>query len=233
MPAVANAVRARAYGYAGIERADERRTRPAGRACRHHRNCAARPDPPACGRPPDSRSWPRQKAWLTVTLPAMPCARVRSTIMPIVNSPSSPGSCKWMSIGLPCFSASPKIVSRWPFGSLSIDEGSRPPTTSAPSRQRLVHEFHRARPDHHAGLRESDDLDVDEVLVVLARRHHALDALQTVNRVDIDVAADMGRAARDRERHLAGRLARRIEAELRLHLALIGRSCRQGCSPRR
>ena len=77
---------------------------------------------------------PRQTAWLTVTCPFIPRARVRSMIRSMLKQPSWPGSCRWMSTGLPNRSAKPKTRSSCPFGSRSMAQGSRPPTTSAPMR---------------------------------------------------------------------------------------------------
>jgi len=75
---------------------------------------------------------PRQKAWLTTTLPCMPSARVRSRMRSSEKAPIVPGSWRWMSTGFPCLSASPKTVSRCRTGSRSMAQGSIPPTTSAP-----------------------------------------------------------------------------------------------------
>ena len=104
---------------------------------------------------------PRQNAWLIVTLPCMPSAAVRSRISSIEKAPISPGSCRWMSTGLPCFCASANTASRWPLGSRSMAQGSRPPTTSAPIASAWSISSTRAGTHQHAGLREGDDLEVD------------------------------------------------------------------------
>ena len=100
-------------------------------------------------------------------------------------------------------------------------QGSSPPTISQPALIACVHQLQRAGPAQQPRLREGDELDVDDVAPVVARRHHALDAPQPVLGVDIDMAADMGRAHQRATARLPGRLARRLDVEPLLVHALI------------
>ncbi len=87
--------------------------------------------------------------------------------------------------------------------------GSSPPTISQPGLHRLVHQLERARPAQQAGLRKATSLDVDDVAIVVAGASSPLDAPHAVVGVDIDMAADMGRAHQRGLDGLAGRLPRK------------------------
>ena len=80
-------------------------------------------------------------------------------------------------------------------------------------RHRLVEQFERPGAAQQPGLRKGDDLDLDDVAILLARPHHALDAPEAVIGVDIDMRADMGRAHPRGLHRLPGRLAGGIDIE--------------------
>ena len=63
----------------------------------------------------------------------------------------------------------------------------------------LVEQFARARRRHDAALRKGDDLDRHPVAMRIAYRHDLLEIPQSDLRIDIDVAAHMGRSLRDAE----------------------------------
>lgn len=50
-------------------------------------------------------------------------------------------------------------------------------------------------------LREGDDLDVDDVLILLPQRHDALEGTQAADRVHVDMGADREGAVFDRLEH--------------------------------
>lgn len=87
--------------------------------------------------------------------------------------------------------------------------------------QRLLHQLGRVGPAEQSPLRERDDLDVDDPGQPLAAGEHALDAAHADLRVDVDMAANVGRAQRDGAKCLAFRLRRGVEAQPRLEAALV------------
>jgi hypothetical protein len=97
---------------------------------------------------------------------------------------------------------------------IAVDRaGIEPADDLAAGLHRRIHQFQRARPAQQAGLREGDEFDIDDVPPGVARRQDALDAPEPVLGVDIDMAADMGRAE-DRGLHgLTRRLARGFDVE--------------------
>ena len=64
-------------------------------------------------------------------------------------------------------------------------------------RQRLLHQLLRPGLNQHAALGKGDQLQIDQVLVALAQRQHGLDMSQAPGGLDIDVAAEIQRTARD------------------------------------
>ena len=164
---------------------------------------------------------PRQKAWLITTRPCIPKARVRSMISSIENAPISPGSCRWISTPRPKRSARPKMVSRCPFGSRSMAQGSRPPTVSAPIRNACSSNASGAGPHQQAALRKRHQVDVDDVRQRRAGRQHALDPGHAAIGVDVDMAADEGAAVRHREHRLPRRLNTRIDRQRLADQALV------------
>ena len=108
---------------------------------------------------------------------------MRSRIRSSEKAPISPGSCRWMSIGLPWRDARANSASRQRTGSRSIAQGSMPPTIGTIP-QSDVHQRLGPWAVCQAGLRERDNLHVDRIGhcgTCPYRRMHMLEADVGVN----------------------------------------------------
>ena len=182
-----------------------------------------------------SSSSPRQKAWLTASLPSRPSARPRARSRATRMRPARRrrgGGCPIRRHALRRCENRVKMTV-----DIVIDAG-RVQTADEISarRNRRVKQIRRAGVAHHARLRKGDSLNVDEMAVALLQRKHRLQALQAdlrsrCRRGCEEPAFRRRRPARSAFRRAPGS-ARTIDGGSVSQLRSAPRSCRRECAER-